>query len=200
MTASGGSGEGAAERRPEVWVVRHGQTEWSESGRHTGDTDVALTEEGERAAVELGARLGSEPFERVLTSPLSRARRTCELAGFGEEAVVDERLKEWQYGAYEGLTTAEIREDVPDFTVWTRPIRGGEPLAAVGARADSLIADLRRTAGPVLVFAHGHLLRVLAARWMRLEPAVGAHLELGPATISVLGWERDTPTLQRWNA
>jgi broad specificity phosphatase PhoE len=197
VPASGGS---VTERRPEVWIVRHGQTEWSESGRHTSYTDVELTEEGARAAVELGARLASEPFERVLTSPLSRAHRTCELAGFGEEAVVDERLKEWQYGAYEGITTAEIREDVPGFSVWTHPIPDGEPLEAVGVRTDSLIADLRRTGGPVLVFAHGHLLRVLAARWMHLPPVVGAHLELAPATISVLGWERETPTLQRWNA
>ena len=183
-----------------MWIVRHGQTEWSESGRHTSVTDVELTAEGEQAAVELGARLAAERFERVLTSPLSRAHRTCELAGFGEGAVVDGRLTEWRYGTYEGLTTAEIRGDVPGFSVWTHPIPGGESLDAVGARVDSLIVDLRRRDDPVLVFAHGHLLRVLAARWMRLPPAVGAHLELGPATVSVLGWERETPTLQRWNA
>ena len=187
-------------RQPDVWIVRHGETEWSKNGKHTSFTDLPLTDEGERTGATLADRLGSERFDRVLTSPMKRARRTSELAGFGDRAVVDDRLVEWQYGEYEGITTAETRETIPDFTVWTHWIHGGEQLHEVAERADSIIADLRRTDERTLVFAHGHFLRIFTARWLGLRPLAGANLALHTATVSVLGWERDTPTLQRWNA
>ena len=186
--------------QPDVWIVRHGETEWSKNGKHTSFTDLPLTEEGERTGAELGARLAGEPFDRVLTSPMQRARRTSELASFGDRAVVDDRLVEWQYGEYEGITTAETRQTIPDFTVWTHWIHGGEQLYEVGERADRVIAELRQTDQRTLIFAHGHFLRIFTARWLGLRPAAGANLALHTATVSVLGWERDTPTLQRWNA
>ena len=192
--------DGPTTFRPGVWIVRHGETEWSKSGKHTSFTDVPLTAEGERIGQGLGERLGAEHFDRVLTSPMTRARRTSELAGFGDRAVVDERLVEWQYGEYEGVTTAETRETIPDFTVWTHPIIGGEQLDEASARADLVVADLRRADGRVLVFGHGHFLRIVTARWLGLTAVAGANLELHTATVSVLGWERETPTLQRWNA
>lgn len=191
---------GAPAAQPDVWIVRHGETEWSKSGKHTSSTDLPLTDEGERQAVEVGERLASESFGRVLCSPMARARRTCELAGWSDRATTDDRLVEWQYGAYEGVTTAETRETIPDFTVWTHPIVDGEALDEVAARADAIIGDLRASEERTLVFAHGHFLRIFTARWLGLDPVAGANLALHTATVSVLGWERDTPTLQRWNA
>jgi broad specificity phosphatase PhoE len=184
---------------PELWLVRHGPTEWSEAGRHTSITDLPLLPAGETAAQALAQRLDGVHFDLTLTSPRLRARRTAELAGH-PEAEVDEDLVEWGYGDYEGVTTAEIRQSVPDWTVWTYPSPGGETAAAVGARLDRVVARVRAVDGRTLAFAHGHSLRVLAARWLGLEVADGRLLRLDTATISVLGYERETPVVLRWNS
>jgi broad specificity phosphatase PhoE len=183
---------------PELWLVRHGPTEWSEAGRHTSTTDLPLLPAGEEAARELAARLEGIDFAQVLTSPRLRARRTAELAGH-PEAEIDDDLVEWAYGDYEGVTTAEIRESVPGWTVWTHLSPGGEPAARVGARLDRVVARACAVEGRTLVFAHGHSLRVLAARWLGLEVAEGRLLRLDTATISVLGHEREMPVVLRWN-
>jgi broad specificity phosphatase PhoE len=186
-------------RRPEVVLVRHGETEWSRDGKHTGRTDVSLTERGREQAEALGAALGERRFELVLTSPLQRASETCRLAGYGEAAQPRDELREWDYGAYEGRTTVEIREEHPGWTLWRDGVPGGEPAAQVGARADGIIAELRSLAGDAALFAHGHVLRVLAARWLGLEPAAGRLFTLDTATISVLGYERETAVIRIWN-
>lgn len=183
----------------ELWLVRHGETEWSAAGRHTGRTDIPLTEAGRAAAVELADRLGDVDFARVLTSPLQRAVYTCRLAGLGDRAEIVSGLREWDYGDYEGLTTADIRAHRPRWSLWTDGCPNGESAAQVGNRADTVIADVRAGAGPVVAFAHGHLLRVLASRWIGLPPADGALLALETASISVLGYERETPVVRRWN-
>jgi broad specificity phosphatase PhoE len=183
----------------ELWLVRHGETEWSRDGRHTSVTDLPLTDEGERIAKGLPDLLGRTEFARVLTSPRTRARRTAELAGYSN-AEVDEDLVEWAYGEYEGITTPTIRETVPGWTVWTHPVLGGEMAAEVGARVDRVIATARATEGRTLVFAHGHLLRVLTARWLGLPPEDGRLFRLDTATCSVLGYERESPVLLRWNS
>ena len=183
----------------ELWLVRHGPTEWSESGRHTSATDLPLLPAGEEAAHVLAGRLEGVEFDLTLTSPRLRARRTAELAGH-PDAEVDDDLVEWGYGDYEGVTTAEIRESVPGWTVWTHPSPGGETAAAVGARLDRVVGRVRALEGRALVFAHGHSLRVLAARWLGLEVADGRLLRLDTATISVLGYERETPVVLRWNS
>lgn len=184
---------------PEVWLARHGETEWSRDHQHTSTTDLPLTEPGEEAARALGSTLGDQDFSLVLTSPLQRARRTAELAGFGD-AEVDDDLIEWRYGEYEGITTAEIREHVPGWTVWTHPTPGGETAAQVGERLDRVVARLRSVEGRALVFGHGHALRALTARWLEQEVGDGRHYRLDTATVSVLGYERETPVLLRWNA
>ena len=181
----------------ELWLVRHGQTEWSRDGRHTSTTDLPLTVVGESEAAGVQARLADTDFDLVLTSPRQRARRTAELAGFGD-AEVDDDLAEWAYGEYEGVTTPEIRERVPGWTVWTHPVPGGESADEVAARLDRVVARAlmqRRT----LVFAHGHSLRVLTARWLDLAAAEGRHFRLETATISVLGFERESRVLLKWN-
>jgi broad specificity phosphatase PhoE len=183
----------------ELWVVRHGETEWSASGRHTSRTDVPLTEQGRAAAAQLGARLTGISFARVLTSPLTRARETCALAGLGDRAEVVEDLREWDYGADEGLTTAQIREDRAGWTVWADGPRGGESADEVGARADRIVATVRSIEGRVLAFSHGHMSRVIGARWLGLPVTEGAHLRLDTGAISVLGWERETPAVLLWN-
>lgn len=183
----------------ELWLVRHGPTEWSEAGRHTSTTDLPLLPMGEDAARALGARLAGVDFAEVLTSPRLRARRTAELAGY-PDAEVDDDLVEWAYGDYEGVTTAEIRASVPDWTVWTHPSPGGESAAEVGARLDRVVRRARDAADRTLVFAHGHSLRVLAARWLGLPVVDGRLLRLDTATVSVLGYERETPVVLRWNA
>jgi len=183
----------------ELWIVRHGETEWSASGRHTSTTDVPLTEAGEQAAREVGHRLAGTSFDLVLTSPRDRARRTASIAGF-PDAEVDGDLAEWAYGDYEGVTTAEIRRTVPDWTVWTRPCPGGESAAQVGARLDRVVDRVREHGGRVLVFGHGHASRVLAARWLAQPVAEGRFFALDTATVSVLGYERETPVVARWNA
>ena len=179
-------------------MVRHGETEWSRSGRHTGTTDLPLTPAGEAAARALRPRLAGMTLARVLTSPLERARRTAALAGF-ENAVPDPRLAEWDYGEYEGVTTPEIRRSVPGWTIWTHGAPGGETAAQVAARLDAVIADIRATDGPVLVFSHGHALRALAARWLGLPVADGRLFMLDTGTVSVLGYEHDEPAVRRWN-
>jgi broad specificity phosphatase PhoE len=182
-----------------IVLVRHGETEWSASGRHTSFTDVDLTEAGRRAAEALGARLAGRDFALVLTSPRRRARDTCELAGFGDRAEVDDDLVEWDYGSYEGLTTPQIRESVPGWTVFDAPTPGGETAAQVGARTDRVLARAQAADGDVALFAHGHLLRVLAARWIGLPPEAGALLALGTAAVCELGFERERHVLWLWN-
>ena len=181
----------------ELWIVRHGETEWSRDGRHTSTTDLDLTPEGEEVARGLEERLAGTAFDLVLTSPRLRARRTAELAGF-PDARSEPDLAEWGYGEYEGRTTPEIREDVPGWTVWSHPSPGGETAAEVATRLDRVVAEVRRT-GRVLVFGHGHASRVLTARWLDLDAEDGRHFVLHTATVSVLGWERDSPAVLRWN-
>lgn len=183
----------------ELWLVRHGETAWSASGQHTSVTDLELTESGVASAYTLTAPLAGIDFVQVLTSPRKRARVTAELAGF-PDAIVDEDLAEWAYGDYEGLTTPEIRETVPGWSIWTHPAPGGETAEHVGARLDRVVARTRAADGKTLVFAHGHSLRVLAARWLGLDVADGRIFDLDTATISVLSVDRGTPVVHRWNA
>jgi len=182
-----------------VVLARHGETEWSLSGRHTGKTDLPLTEEGRRQAAALGPRLRSWTFSLVLTSPLQRALETCRLAGFGERAQVRPDLVEWDYGRYEGLTSRQIEEIHPNWSLWRDGGPGGEKAADVGCRADRIIAEVRGVSGDVLIFAHGHVLRVLASRWLGEPPEGGCHYALQTATLSVLSYEHADPVLQRWN-
>ena len=183
----------------DVWLVRHGETEWARLGRHTGRTDIPLTEVGRDQARALGQRLAGHVFELVLTSPLSRAAETTAIAGFGAVAITDPDLREWDYGDLEGRLTEEIRVDHPGWTIWRGPWPGGETIDEVAARADRIVARVSRVDGDVLVVAHGHLLRVLGARWLGLPPTSGRLFALGTATISVLGRERDTPVFKTWN-
>jgi broad specificity phosphatase PhoE len=191
--------EAAGERQ--IWLVRHGETEWSLSGRHTGRSDIPLTDTGRRQAEELGARLAGHHFALVLSSPRSRAAETASLAGFGDRVVIDPDLGEWDYGAFEGRTTADIRTEIPDWSIWTGPWQGGETVEQVGVRADRTIARCLEPSidGDVLLFAHGHLLRVLAARWLELPAAAGRHFALGTATLGILGWERGNRVIETWN-
>lgn len=184
----------------EVWLVRHGETEWSATGRHTGLTDLPLTEQGRDAARAVAPVLREHSFAAVFTSPLRRARETCELAGLSGSAQVLDDLHEWEYGDYEGRTTAQIRESRPGWTVWRDGCPGGESADDVGVRADRVITVLREVDGDVVVFAHGHFLRVLGARWSGLEPEAGAVLALDTATVSRLGWEREQPVIRVWNS
>jgi probable phosphoglycerate mutase len=185
----------------ELWLARHGETEWSRSGQHTGTTDIPLTDRGREAARQLGEKLRGETFDLVLTSPLARARDTCSLAGFGDSAVLTPDLVEWRYGEYEGITTDEIRETVPDWTVFTHGCPGGEVAAQVGERVDRVIETVRALGGGrAIAFSHGHLLRVLGARWVELAPEDGARLVLDTATVSILGWDKETPAIRQWNA
>jgi probable phosphoglycerate mutase len=183
----------------EIWLIRHGETAWSLSGRHTGTTDIPLTPHGVRQAELLGRRLAGKRFALVLTSPLARARETCRLVGLAAGAAVDADLAEWDYGNLEGRTGAEIRAEIPNWTIWTGAVPGGETAAQVGARADRAIARARRDDGDVALFAHGHLLCVLAARWLGLAPADGRYFALDTASLSVLGWEGEQPVIRSWN-
>ena len=190
----------------ELWLVRHGETEWSAEGRHTSRTDLPLTAHGRERAVELGKFLAGTKFAVVLRSPMLRAKETCEIAGFGNVAVMDDGLCEWDYGVYEGRTTQEIQAEIPGWSVWKDPIIGGETVEQVGARADGVIARALTAAGPqtdsttrVALFAHAHILRILAARWVGLAPLGGSLFVLGTGSVSVLGWERETRVIQRWN-
>jgi broad specificity phosphatase PhoE len=205
----------------ELWVVRHGETEWSADGRHTSRTDIPLTEHGRELAVKVGQYMAGTTFAAVLRSPMRRARETCALAGFGDVAVVDDGLCEWDYGVYEGRTSKDIQAEIPGWSVWTSPILGGETVEQVGVRADGVIARALAAAGgptsqerdvghPVVeaddgnvvrvaLFAHAHILRILAARWVGLEARGGSLFVLGTGSVSVLGWERETRVIQRWN-
>lgn len=188
----------AAQRTQQVWLVRHGETEWSRTHRHTSVTDVPLTEDGTAVARGLRDRLSSHEFGQVLTSPRTRARTTAELAGFAD-AQVDEDLAEWAYGDYEGITTEEIRKTVPGWSVWTDGAPGGETAEDVSRRLDGVVDRLRSSDEDALVFGHGHALRALAARWLGLPASEGRLFRLDTATISILGYERETPVLLRWN-
>lgn len=181
-----------------IVLARHGETEWSKSGQHTGRTDIPLTEAGRRAAAALGEILQGLSFDLVLSSPLSRARDTCTLAGFGDAMQTDPDLLEWDYGIYEGRSTLDIRKENPAWSVWLSPIEGGESLEAVYARAQRVIQKIS-AAGDVALFAHGHFLRILAAAWMGLPPITGRYLALDTSTVSVLGYERQTRVIRQWN-
>jgi broad specificity phosphatase PhoE len=180
-------------------AIRHGETAWSLSGHHTGTTDLCLTEAGCDAARRMRPVLARTSFELVLCSPLQRARQTCELAGLGDKAIIDPNLSEWNYGRYEGVTTAEIHEATPGWQIFRDGCPGGEAPEQVAARADRVIARSRALNGNVALFAHGHLLRVLAARWIGLPPAAGQHLLLDTGTLSVLSDHRGVPALELWN-
>jgi broad specificity phosphatase PhoE len=190
-----------SEALPAVYLARHGETAWSASGQHTGVTDIPLTERGERNARRLGERLAGMRFASVFTSPLQRAARTCELAGFGAVAETDRDLVEWNYGEYEGRRTRDIRAARPGWELFRDGCPGGESPLEVGARADRVVARLRAVRGDVLVFSSGHFLRVLAARWLGLEPAAGRYFLLGTASLSALGYEHDAsePVIRLWD-
>ncbi|HEY9563490.1 MAG TPA: histidine phosphatase family protein [Nocardioides sp.] len=183
----------------ELWLVRHGETEWSRDGKHTSVTDLPLTESGIEVARALTEKLDGLDFDLVLSSPRLRARRTAELAGFGDTEI-DDDLVEWAYGDYEGITTEEIRRTVPGWTVWTHPSPGGESEAEVAIRLDRVVARALATPGRTLAFAHGHSLPALAARWLGLPASAGRMFRLDTATVSVLGHHRETPVILRWNA
>jgi len=184
---------------PSLWLIRHGETDWSAGGRHTGRTDVALNAAGVAQAGALRVELRDVTFARVLTSPLSRARETCRLAGLGDAAEVAPDLREWDYGEEEGATTPGIREQRPGWTLWRDGVTGGETVDDVAARADRVIAAVVDTPGDVALFAHGHVLRVLAARWLGLAPGAGQWLALDPGSVSVLGHEHEWRVIRRWN-
>jgi probable phosphoglycerate mutase len=185
---------------PDLWLVRHGETEWSRAGRHTGRSDVPLTPRGETQATALADRLSAVRFALVLSSPLERARRTAELAGFGAGRVeLDEDLVELDYGAYEGRTTAEIHADRPGWDLWRDGCPGGETIAAAADRAERVLTRVREAGGPVLLVGHAHLSRVLTARALGHEPELGRHLPLEPAALSRLGAEHGAPAVWLWN-
>ena len=190
-----------SESLPEVYLARHGETAWTISGQHTGRTNIPLTARGEANARSLGERLKGPMFERVFASPLDRARRTCELAGFGGRARFEADLLEWDYGAYEGRTTAAIRAERPGWYLFRDGSPGGESVDAVGARADRVVARLKAAPGRVILFGHGHFFRVLAARWLGLAASDARHFWLGPAALCVLGYEHtlDDPAILLWN-
>lgn len=184
--------------RANVWLMRHGQTQWSANGRHTSVTDLDLTVDGVEAAQMLSSQLSGVHFAQVLSSPRLRARRTATIAGF--EPVLDDDLVEWAYGDYEGMTTPQIRESAPGWTVWTHPSPGGETATEVATRIDRVVKRCQETPGDTALFAHGHSLRAFAARWLGLPVADGRLFRLETATVSVLGYERETPVMLRWNS
>lgn len=185
--------------RHQVFLVRHGATEWSVDGRHTGSSDIPLTPLGEAQADEVGRLLAGKTFSTVLVSPLGRARETCRRVGYEAQAQVDDDLREWDYGEVDGVTTAQMREQYPGWTVWNGPIPGGETIEQVAARADRVIERALGADGDVALFSHGHFLRILAARWCELEPRDAKRLVLSTGTYSVLGWEHEYRTIDRWN-
>ena len=183
----------------ELWLVRHGETEWSLSGQHTGRTDIPLTPRGEQQAQLLGRRLMKKTFALVLTSPLRRARETCRLSGHGKEAVPDPDLMEWDYGAYEGRISADIRKEIPGWSIWSNGVRDGETADQVGERVDRVIARSLAADGDVALYGHGHVLRILAARWLGLAATGGRYLGLDTACLCKLGFERETHVIRAWN-
>jgi broad specificity phosphatase PhoE len=182
----------------QVWLLRHAETEWSRTGKHTGRTDIALTDAGREVARKLGERLAGEDFAVVLCSPLSRARETAQLAGLECSGLRDDLL-EWDYGEYEGLTTPEIRQDRPDWFLWRDGAPGGEMPAHVAARCDRVVAEVRAVEGRVALVAHGHILRALAACWIDAPVDLGGRLHLGTGTVSVLAYEREVAVIGHWN-
>jgi broad specificity phosphatase PhoE len=183
----------------QLWLIRHGETAWSLSGAHTGRTDLPLTPEGEKKAAALRPKLAGHDFALVLTSPLQRARRTCELAGFGARALIEPNLSEWDYGAYEGRSTDEIHRERPDWSLFRDGVPGGETIGQVAARAQAVIERAAAADGDVALFAHGHILRILAACWLGMSPDSAQSFFLGTAGISTLGHERETRVIVRWN-
>ena len=184
---------------PELWLIRHGETAWSRSGQHTGRTDIPLTPLGEQQAARLGRRLAGRKFALVLTSPLARARETCRLAGYGDVARLEPDLLEWDYGVYEGRTTAQIRQDAPGWTIWSATSGTGESADQVGARGERVIARCAGVAGDVALFAHGHVLRILTSRWLGLPASAGRYFALDAASLSMLGQEHDQRVIRLWN-
>jgi broad specificity phosphatase PhoE len=182
-----------------VVLIRHGETAWSRSGKHTGRCDVPLDAEGEAQARRLGDRLRDWHFAAILVSPLARARRTCEIAGYAAAAQEDPEVQEWGYGVYEGRTADEIRRERPGWTIWHDGVMGGETLEDVARRAESVAARVRAVDGDVAIFSHGHFLRIFTARWCRLAATAGEHLALSAGAISVLGFDRGAPIIWRWN-
>src|SRR5881397_1941761 len=190
-----------SESLPSVYLARHGETAWSLSGQHTGLTDLPLTERGQRNACRIGERLKGLTFAKVLTSPLQRAARTCELAGFGASAEIERDLLEWDYGQYEGRRTIEIHAERPDWQLFRDGCPGGESPDQIGARADRVARRVRAIEGDVLLFSSGHFLRVFAARWLGLEPGAGRYFVLGTASLSAVGYEHDRsePVIRFWD-
>ncbi|MGH2788425.1 MAG: histidine phosphatase family protein [Actinomycetota bacterium] len=186
-------------QRGEIVLVRHGETEWSRAGKHTGRTDIPLTSGGRDQARQLGGALRNRRFALVLTSPLRRASETCRLAGLGDAAEECSDLREWDYGDYEGRTTADIRTEVDGWTIWTHEVPGGETAAKIARRADRVVDLVRTVDGDVALFGHGHILRVLAARWCGLDAVCGRFLALDTGTLSILGYERESPVIRLWN-
>jgi broad specificity phosphatase PhoE len=183
----------------EIWLIRHGETAWSLSGAHTSRTDLPLTPRGAEKAAKMGAELKRCDFALVLTSPMRRARETCELAGFGNVAVIDPNLRELDYGDYEGRTTAEIQQERPGWSLWRDGCPNGESFEHAAARTESVIARALQAEGAVALFAHGHILRILASRWLGLAPDAARLFALSTATLSTLGYERETRVMTRWN-
>lgn len=183
----------------QLWLFRHGETQWSLSGQHTSVTDIPLTETGERRAIAMGRELAGHQFAAVLTSPRIRARETARLAGYDQVARIDDDLQEWNYGEYEGRTTADIRQHAPGWVIWDGVVPGGETSAQVAARADRAIAHAMEFDGEVALFAHGHILRVLTARWLGLEVKDGRLFALDTGSLSILGFEHETRVIRRWN-
>jgi probable phosphoglycerate mutase len=185
--------------KPQLYLIRHGETEWSLSGAHTGRTDLPLTARGEERAQAIGRYLNGRPFALVLTSPLLRARETCRLAGYAAQAVVDENLREWDYGDFEGRSTPDIQKDCPGWNLWKDGVPNGETVEEVAARARAVINRATATSGDCALFAHGHILRILAACWLELPANSGRLFGLDTATVSVLGWEHDNHVIRQWN-
>jgi probable phosphoglycerate mutase len=183
----------------ELWLIRHGETAWSLSGAHTSRTDIPLTDRGRERARKVHEYLHGKTFSMVLTSPLQRARETCRIAGYGDVAQIDDDLSEWNYGAYEGRTTKDIQKEIPGWSVWTNPMIDGESIDQVAQRANRVIARAAANGGHVALFAHGHILRILAACWIQSPPVTGSRLALGTGTISVLGFEHQTRVITMWN-
>lgn len=183
----------------QIWLIRHGETQWSMTGQHTGRTDLPLTQEGERRAEAIRRYFHGRPFARVLTSPLKRASETCRIAGYGSVAQVNDDLREWNYGVYEGRTTSEVRNESPGWSIWTSDVPGGETVEEVGIRARRVIEGISSQEGDVAIFGHGHMLRILTACWLDLPPLEGRRFPFSTAALSILGYERETRAIVRWN-
>jgi probable phosphoglycerate mutase len=183
----------------QLWLIRHGETEWSLSGAHTSRTNIPLTERGKGRAAKIRDYLAQRKFSLVLTSPLLRARETCRIAGYADAAQIEENLREWDYGIFEGRTTADIRKDQPDWSIWDSPVPEGEPVEHVAARAQKVIDRALQAGGDVALFAHAHILRILAATWLGLEPRGGRLFALGTGSVSTLGYERENRVISTWN-